>query len=348
MLKVQEKFKSLPKKLQRALRRDAQRHGDAGFRQRCKIVVNLAKGRSRVSIAEHLHCSDSTIGRVAQRFVQQGPPGLVDHREDNGDVKISEKDEAFLLQAAAGSPQDYGYDRPTWTLELFMAVLEEHSDVTVSSSTMSRTLARLGIRCKRPKPIVLCPWKKAARTRKLNAIKRLLSEVPADEVIVFADEVDIHLNPKIGPDWMPCGVQKTVLTPGQNEKRYLAGALNARTGEVTYVEGRRKDSQLFIAQLWQLVRDDYPQAKRIHIVLDNYRIHKSGQTQTALDALADKVTLHFLPPYCPDHNKIERLWRDLHAEVTRNHRCATIDELMIEVRNYLDRRNNQQAQNRAA
>ena len=335
MLKVQQKFKSLPKRLQRALRGDAQRHGEAGYRQRCKIVVNLVKGHSRASIAEHLHCSDSTIGRVAKRFVEEGLGGLVDHREDNGEVKVTEKHETMLLQAAAGSPRDYGYDRPTWTLELFMAVLEQQMNVAISSTTMSRTLARLGIRCKRPKPFVLCPWKKAARTRKLNEIKRLLDDFPEDEVIVYADEVDIHLNPKIGSDWMPRGLQKTVLTPGKNEKRYLAGALNARTGEVTYVEGSRKDSQLFIAQLWQLVREDYPQAKRIHIILDNYRIHKSGQTQIALAALTDTVTLHFLPPYCPDHNRIERLWKELHANVTRNHRCATMEKLMQEVRKYL-------------
>ena len=31
------------------------------------------------------------------------------------------------------------------------------------------------------------------------------------------------------------------------------------------------------------------------------------------------MVLHFLPPYCPDHNRIERLWKDLHDNVTRNH-----------------------------
>jgi len=45
--------------------------------------------------------------------------------------------------------------------------------------------------------------------------------------------VNIHLNPKTGPDWMLPGQQKTVLTPGQNQKRYLAGALDAHTGKLT-------------------------------------------------------------------------------------------------------------------
>ena len=55
-----------------------------------------------------------------------------------------------------------------------------------------------------------------------------MEDLPEDEVAVYEDEVDIHLNPKIGLDWMVTGQQKEVLTPGQNEKRYLAGALNAK------------------------------------------------------------------------------------------------------------------------
>lgn len=48
-----------------------------------------------------------------------------------------------------------------------------------------------------------------------------------------------------------------------------------------------------------------------------------------------KIKLHFLPPYCPQYNKIERVWEDLHAEVTRNHRCANMEALMKAVRIYL-------------
>ena len=339
MVEVQLMWRSLPKKTQRRLRADAQYHSNTRFCQRCKVIWNLVKSRSLTAIAEHLACAYSNVVRVARKFVHKGMMGLVDAREDNGELKMTEDGEAFLLTAAAQSPQDYGYDRPTWTLELFVRVLANEVGIWVSTTTMSRALARVEIRLKRPKPIVLCPWKKARKTRKLNEIKRLLTSVPEDEVVLHIDEVDIHLNPKIGFDWMPRGVQKTVVTPGKNEKRYLAGALNARTGRLTCVEGDSKTSELFIDQLWTLVLKDYPNATRIHLILDNYRIHKSHRTQIALDALCEKVELHFLPPYCPDHNKIERTWKDLHDNVTRNHRCTSMKRLMAAVRKYLRKRN---------
>ena len=197
------------------------------------------------------------------------------------------------------------------------------------------SLRGIGARLGRPKPTVGCPWPQRRKNRRLGEIERLVENLLPDEVSVYVDEVDIHLNPKIGPDYMLRGTQKTVLTPGKNEKRYLAGALNARTGRLTWVEANRKDSNLFVRQLWQLAKQDYSQACCIHIILDNYKIHSSQHTQLALGALGSRVKLHFLPPYCPDHNRIERTWRDLHDNVTRNHTCRTMNELMDEVRDYL-------------
>jgi hypothetical protein len=50
------------------------------------------------------------------------------------------------------------------------------------------------------------------------------------EAMVFADELDIHLLPKVGRAWMPEGTQVEVLTPGQHQKHYLAGAWEPTTG----------------------------------------------------------------------------------------------------------------------
>jgi transposase len=291
-------------------------------------------------IAQGGLCAKSQVYRVAERFITKGLAGLADRREDNGERKITRVYESELLRLVEQSPQKFGYRRPTWTQELLILVLAERIAIAISVSAMSRLLGRLGIGLKRPKPIVRCPWKKGRRTRRLRAIRRLVENLPADEVVLYVDEVDIHLNPKIGPDWTKRGQQKEVLTPGCNQKCYLAGAWNPITRRLIYVEGERKNSLLFLALLHKLATKIYPNAKRIHIILDNYGIHDSFQVRLALKSpAAERLELHFLPPYCPDHNRIERIWKDLHDNVTRNHRCATMEELMAEVRRYLVVRN---------
>jgi DDE superfamily endonuclease len=46
-------------------------------------------------------------------------------------------------------------------------------------------------------------------------------------------------------------------------------------------------------------------ARRIHLIVDNYGIHSSHETRRILDSLRGRIVLHFLPPYCPDHNRIQ-------------------------------------------
>jgi hypothetical protein len=56
----------------------------------------------------------------------------------------------------------------------------------------------------------------------------------------YEDEVDIHLKPKIDPDWQLRGQQKRVVTPGQNEKYYLAHAQHRGTGKVSHFGRKSK------------------------------------------------------------------------------------------------------------
>lgn len=330
------------------LRRNLRRCRDAKVRQRYLIVFNILNGRSARQTEEVLQIHNTTVYRVLKRFRIYGEAGLWDGRADNGAEKLGEAYLGKLDRVVRATPKDYGWRRPTWTRELLVATMVRLTGVRVHVATMSRALAQIKARRGRPKPTVGCPWAKAAKTRRLNRIRDLLATLPRRARAFYEDEVDVHLNPKIGLDWMGLGQQKEVVTPGKNEKRYLAGAWDVRTGLLTWVEGVRKTSYLFLDLLDKLVKT-YPAASRLHLILDNYRIHSSDIVMAALKGyLAAGVELHFLPPYCPDHNKIERLWQDLHANVTRNHTCPDMATLMAEVRYYLRKRNRRKERAAAA
>jgi transposase len=329
----------LGKGCNRRFRRKAREAKDAKLATRYRILLNLDDGRTVADTARALSVAESTVRRVRKRFYEQGEAGLVDRREDNGDTKLTDDFLGELYEVVKGSPTDHGYSRPTWTRELLVKVMKKRTGIEIHVSTMSHALARIDARRGRPKPIVHSPWSKRKKNRRLRELRKLRDKLPPNEVLVYQDEVDIHLNPKIGDDWMVRGQQKEVLTPGQNQKRYLAGAQDASTGELIWVEGESKNSLLFIQLLWKLTLH-YPKAKKIHVILDNYSIHSTDQVKLSLATPAGRrIQLHFLPPYCPDDNKIERTWQDLHANVTRNHKNPDISALMTNVRRYLRRRN---------
>ncbi len=153
---------------------------------------------------------------------------------------------------------------------------------------------------------------------------------------MFQDEVDVHLNPKIGSMWMPRGDQAEVVTPGNNEKRHLAGSLHWRTGRLLLsAPGRRRNAELFIAHLDDL-RRQLRGYRVIHVVCDNARFHDCRAIRAYLIRHTGRLVLHYLPKYAPQTNPIERVWWHLHETITRNHRCQSIDELLNEVSDWAD------------
>jgi len=314
----------------RRLVRRAKKAKDPHTALRFIMIAKLGQGLSRRQVARDLACVPSTVVKAARRFAESGEEGLLDQRAYNGVRKVDGRFKDELERVLLSVPTEFGWQRATWTRELLGRELERRRLPRVAPCTMGRALSAIGARLGMPKPTVACPWDSARRERVLARLRRLARTATPEEPVFFEDEVDVHLNPKIGRDWMPRGHRRCVLTPGQNKKRFVAGALNAVTGKVTWVVGPTKASDVFCALVWKLV-GEHRQARCIHLILDNYIIHSSKRTKRFLSQFGDRVKLHFLPPYCPDDNKIEHVWLDLHANVTRNHRCRTMEELMVQV-----------------
>lgn len=318
----------------RELIRLGRRSGDPATALRFLMIAKLGTGASRQRVAAELGTAASTVIRAAQRFVRDGTDGLYDRRAANGRSKIGAAYREQLLVLLYLRPLDCGWRRPTWTRELLAMEMERRGFPAVAACTMGRTLAAIGASLKSPRPVLVCPWGSRRRQRCIVGLRRLVEGATPDEPVLYGDEVDIHLNPRLGHDWMPRGHQRWIVTPGKNQKAYLAGAFEPATGDLHWVGADRKNSALFCKLLWRLAAR-YRHSERIHLIVDNFGIHDSRETRRCLESLAGRVVLHFLPPYSPEHNRIERVWQDLHANVTRNHRCGSMRELMVEVNDFL-------------
>lgn len=173
------------------------------------------------------------------------------------------------------------------------------------------------------------------RVERLARIRFHHENLQAHEVMVFADELDIHLLPKVGAAWMPQGTQEEIMTPGKNEKHYLAGALHLATGKILYCLGSRKNNGLFRALL-TLLDATYParQITRIYVIVDNYCIHKAKAVEQWL-ASHPRFELLWLPTSCPRANPIERAFGDVHDKCTRNHKRKRLRDLVQDVEQHV-------------
>lgn len=311
---------------------------DPAVRLRVHLILLLADGHAWSLIATVLFCSTATIARWKRRFERGGVAVLLEERRGRkesaaGPVRVWAT--TVVRWTLKLSPSFFGLVRSRWSCEALVLVLLETYRVRVSRETVRRWLHRERVVWRRPRP-VLGP-KDPQRARKLRELREFLEKLPAGEAAVFQDEVDVNSNPRIGCMWMPRGKQATVVTPGTNEKKYIAGSLDWRTGKLVATTGDRRNAELFTEHLDDL-RRRYRHCHVIHVICDNARFHTAGGSKLVRDYLKKwgrRVVLHYLPAYSPDANPIERVWWRMHERVTRNHRCLDLDSLLEEVFKWL-------------
>src|SRR3954468_3467267 len=324
-----------PLRLTPADRRDlldhARRSPEPEVRLRAHILLLLADGHPWATIGAVLFCSTSTISRWQRRFEKGGVDAVLGRPRGRKRSGVHVWAALVVRWVLTLSPAHFRFARSRWSCEAAAVVLREDYRVQVGRETVRLWLRDAGLVWRRPRPIIRP--KDPDREAKLRALRSLLKNLPSDETAVFMDEVDVNLNPKVGCMWMKRGEQAAVETPGNNEKRYLAGSIHWRTGRVILTTGKPKEGRsaaLFLRHLDDL-RRAFRHYKVIHVLCDNAGTHTaegSKLVRAYLREWAHRVRVHYLPKYSPDTNPIERVWWRLHEAVTRNHRCHPMDELL--------------------
>jgi len=209
-----------------------------------------------------------------------------------------------------------------WTLRRVRDAFAWLHDYSLSG--VWRVLARLDLGWRWAHPARFSPDPAYAdKDAHLLDCLRTAARYPDQVVVVFIDEMGFFRWPQGGRTWMPVAPALHLSLPcaGNNRQWRLIGALNALTGQVTYLDnyivGRRQ-----VVELYQRVDRAYPLAQRIFLVQDNWSIHTHPDVLSVLASLPRLETVS-LPTYAHWLNPIEKLWRWLRQDVLRLHQWAT-------------------------
>lgn len=134
--------------------------------------------------------------------------------------------------------------------------------------------------------------------------------------ILFQDESLIRDYQALANTWFLKGQQRIIPTYGKHQGVKLLGILNYETGDV-YVEEHESYNAVIFLKFLKNTLKRYPKGK-IVMVLDNARIHHAKLIQPFLEAHKSRLELFFLPPYSPNLNLIEPLWKWLKESVVYN------------------------------
>lgn len=245
--------------------------------------------------------------------------------------------DAALQHAVEIAPREAGQATSTWTCGDLAAYLTQQGHQRVSAETVRRHLHALGYAIIRPVLSIRSPDERYAE--KLEQLRAYEAQARRGEaILLFEDEIDLHLLPGITGCWTKRGSQRKVPTPGTNQKCYGFGAVNAITGTITRLIRERKNSDSFCALLEAIVAHNCPgetwNGSKVVLVIDNFIIHRSKATTRMLERYADRLVLCELPTYAPQLNVIELLWKYLRRKVTHNHLFESVAALVAAVEQF--------------
>jgi len=140
------------------------------------------------------------------------------------------------------------------------------------------------------------------------------------------DEVHFQRHSSLIRMWAPLGKQPRVISPSCRDKVGFFGALNLKTGRLLTQEAPVFNAQTFGEFIRYLLRSTQG---KIYLVLDNARWHRAKDLKTFFKAKRKRLILIFLPPYSPELNPIERVWRVIRRKVTHNRYFHSVEDLRI-------------------
>jgi len=317
----------IPAAEQEALRREL-RQARYGHLLAIHILLLCAAGKSPTEIADFLFCSRSSVYRSVKAY----RAGELDWQRDAPSSPRLSRWQRTLRSLIKLSPRVFGWCRVRWSCAALAVTLVVLAQIKVSRETVRLELKAAGYVWKRAK--LKGRDDDPQRARRLARIRLLIENRRPDELILFADELDIDLLPKVGHQWMLKGAQLEVWTPGKNQKHYLAAALDPATGQTYYVLGPKKNNALFRKLLDHLRQAFGRRYRKIYVICDNYRIHKAKAVDRWLEE-HPRFELVWLPTYCPKANPIERVFGDVHDKCTRNHTRRRLRTLVGDVEGHL-------------
>ena len=282
------------------------RERDKKICDRIKAILLLDNGWSYDRIATVLLLDNDTIRRYYTMYLDRGKEGLIDLKCSGKSCELNQDQLDQLKSYVKENP-------PTSALEIAIFI-EKQFKVEYTTSGVVSLLHRLGFVYKKPK---LIPGKANAKQQEkfIEELQQIEVELkPADEII-YMDGVHPQHNSKPAYGWFERGVETPLKANSGRKRININGALNVDNLDVIINVGDSVNAQSTI-ELFKKLELQYPYADRIVIVCDNARYYKSEMVSKYLKY--SKIELKFLPPYSPNLNLIERLWRFMNKKIRNN------------------------------
>jgi transposase len=299
---------------------------------RTLAITALQKGMHADDVADLYDVGRSTVYNWRKEYQEKGPSALTVKRPPGRTPRLTDKQRDRLRKLVVGrDPRQLQFEFALWTRQMVRELIKREFGVDYTPEAVGNILHDLGLSPQRPltrayqqDPQRVRRWKE----EEYPAIRKAAKA--AGGTIFFCDEAGIRTDYHSGTTWAPVGQTPIVRGTGDRKSLNMISAISSR-GKIhfSFLSGNL-NSALFIEYLEKLMHDI---PGPIFLIVDGYPSHKSKETLEFVQSTEGRLNLFFLPPYSPELNPDEWVWKSIKHDRVGKMASRNI----VEMRNGIDK-----------
>ncbi len=258
-----------------------------------------------------------------------GPESLRTKKTRGPDGKLNDAQLRELYALLVGAdPRQLSFGFALWTRAMVGQLIFQRFKIRVSVATVGRVLKALGMSPQKPLYRAYEQDPERVRTWKTQTYPQICRRAAVEGAeIFFADEASVRTDFHAGTTWAPVGQTPVVEKTGKRTSVMMISAVSPKGKLRFMVHDQGLKSEEFITFCRRLL-DDTPADKKVFLIVDGGRIHTSKMTKRFVER-TDRLELFYLPPYSPELNPDEWVWKNVKNDRVGRQAVQSHDELRL-------------------
>jgi len=266
---------------------------------RIRVILLLDQGEKYSEIRRFYFIDDGTIRNWRKRYIEGGIERLMNDQWNVKRCSLTPSQLNQLNRHLEENTYQRTKDIAAYIKQVFKVELKENS--------VLRILKSLGFSYKKAKKVP----SKASKEKQKSFIRQYNGFKGHGEVF-FLDSTHPRYCPVLGYGWIKKGIDKFLPANAGRVHLNITGAINIKTLEIVTRQSDIIDEDA-ICKMLMAIRGNKNTNKKVYVVMDNAAYNKSKKVKAKAKEL--NIRLKYIPPYSPNLNLIERLWRFFREKV---------------------------------
>lgn len=296
---------------------------ESHYSDRLKAILFLDRGMNYEEVGDLLLCNNRSVRRYEERYLTGGIDALLSDERGGSNGRLNNQQ----IEDLRGELKGKAYQ----SSKTVRAIIEVKFGVSYALSSVRELLSRMGFVYKKPK-VVPSKGDYKEQIEFANKIEEIQEDLGEFDKLYYVDGVHPQYSTTVTYGWIEKGTDVELPAQTGRKRVNLNGALDADSHEIIVSEHETLDAHAFIALMERLEAIN-EMSEVIYIVLDNARYYKNIDVKTYVET--SRIQLLFLPPYSPNLNLIERVWKFLKQKLLYNKYFETFDQFRNEIKEFL-------------